>query len=78
MDAPKTILCAKCGIGPERPFDRDGTQWTRCPICGQESRVSDIQCEAIEQHIDRASRGEQSELRASVPSRSYRWVLHYA
>jgi hypothetical protein len=67
MDTPKSILCAECGVGPDRPFDRDGTRWTRCPVCGQESRVSDIQCEAIEQHINRAI--------ANDPRRSYKWIL---
>lgn len=64
-----SILCAKCGVGPDRPFDRKGTPWTRCPVCKQKSRVSDIQCEVIEQHINRLIE------RRNAPRRSYKWIL---
>ena len=65
----QSILCAKCGGRPDRPFECNGTQWTRCSVCEQKSRVSDIQCEVIEQHINRLVE------RRNAPRRSYKWIL---
>ena len=73
MDVPKPILCAECSIVPGNRFERDGTPWSRCPESGQEARVSDIQCEAIEQHIDRVIRTERS----AKTNASYRWILSH-
>lgn len=64
-----SILCTQCGVGPDKPFDRDGTRWIRCPVCGQKSRVSNVQCDMIEQHINRAMN------RPSDPPRSHKWIV---
>ena len=77
MESSRPIRCARCGVGPDRPFDRDGTRWARCPVCGQESRVADIQCEAIAQHIDKATRDKRVTTEAvSSLRRTYRWILY--
>ncbi len=53
VQTPKSIFCAECGVGADT-YDRDGIRWIRCPVCRQRSRVSEIQCDAIQQHISRA------------------------
>jgi hypothetical protein len=76
MERRGQIICAECGVGPERPFERDGAMWARCPNCGQEARIADIQCEAIEQHIHISRRARGSMIAArSEPRRDYRWTV---
>jgi len=58
---PRQIVCAKCGVGPEREFDRDGTPWLRCRVCGQEALTADVQLEAIDRYVEESTRrGEPS------------------
>jgi len=40
------------GGSTERPFDRDGTRWLRCPACGQETQITDAQLAVIDRHND--------------------------
>lgn len=50
--------------------------WARCPICGQESRIADIQHEAIEQHIYVSKRANGNVMAARGElRRDYRWTL---
>lgn len=76
MEGRRPILCAQCGVGPGRPFEREGAMWARCPLCGQEALVSDIQREAVEQHlyVSRRANGTVT-ARLNEPRSDYRWTL---
>lgn len=77
MEGPKRIICADCGVGPGRPFERAGVMWVCCPVCGQESRIADVQCEAIKQHINISNRSNGSVIAATgEPRRDCRWTLY--
>jgi len=68
------VVCAKCGVGPERPFDRDGTRWLRCPVCRQETRIADVQLEAIDRYIEMRTRSREASTK--VPNALHlRWTF---
>jgi len=80
MSETRPILCGKCHVTPERGFERDGEAWAKCPICGQEARVIEIQREAAEYEFDKVARSVPGLKSGSIsvkgmPQREYRWIV---